>query len=123
MSDRILTNGQPVPEDRSHTELNPSTGQQRSYVVLTTEERNKGFVKPYRDSYVHLKCNTITTMSRDISETYARDPWFYSGTFCVGCRKHFDLEEFQWRDGESMNPNQWPDEEFFRVVELKKRIK
>lgn len=105
MSTRMLTDGSPVPEDRSHTEINPATGQQRGYVVLTPEERAKGFVKPYRDSYHHTVCLTITTMGRALSETYARDPHFYSGTFCVGCGGHFPLDQFNWSDGEPMDPD------------------
>lgn len=72
------------------------TGQQEAYLVLSDEERAKGFVRPFRDSYVHDRCGTLTKMSRDISETYARDPKFYDGTFCVGCRKHLPLAEFKW---------------------------
>lgn len=34
-------------------ELKPN-GQQRDYVVLSAEERARGFVRPVRDSYVHL---------------------------------------------------------------------
>lgn len=49
-----LTTGQPVPEDRSHEEIDPTTGQQRGYVVLTPEERAKGFVRPLRRTYVHV---------------------------------------------------------------------
>lgn len=41
-------------------------------------------------------CGTDTTMGRSIAETYARDPSFYGGTFCVKCRKHFPLEQFVW---------------------------
>lgn len=41
-------------------------------------------------------CGTVTTMARSLAETYARDPGFYSGTFCVGCGKHFPVGE----DGE-----------------------
>lgn len=92
---QILASGSPVPEDRSHTKLRPS-GQQEDYVVLCDSERSKGFVRPYRDSYRHLKCGTTTTMSSAISETYARDPYFYSGTFCVVCGGHFPVGE----DGE-----------------------
>ena len=61
-------------------------------------------VKPYRDSYVHDKCGALTKMGRALSETYARDPYFYSGTFCVGCGAHFDLDQFHWEDGEPMAP-------------------
>ena len=106
MSDeRMLISGQPVPEDRSHTEIDPATGMQRDYVVLSLEERAKGFVKPVRRSYVHQKCGVVTTMGIALAETYARDPRFYSGTFCVGCRTHFPLNEFAWDDGEPMNPD------------------
>jgi hypothetical protein len=98
-SARVLTDGSPVPEDQSHTQINPATGQQKGYVVLTAAERSKGFVRPYRDAYRHLKCGHITTMGRSISETYARDPYFYSGTFCCHCRAHFPVGEdgeFTW---------------------------
>lgn len=89
-----LTDGSPVTPD--HREINPDTGMQKGYVVLSPEEREKGWVRPYRDSYVHTKCGAVTKMSRAIAETYARDPWFYSGTYCVGCRAHFPLSEFLW---------------------------
>ena len=105
MSDRQLTDGSPVPEDLSHTEINPATGQQRGYVVLTPEERAKGWVKPYRDAYIHEKCGTLTRMGRSLSETYARNPRFYTGTFCVGCSTHFPLDQFHWDDGEPMDPD------------------
>lgn len=93
-----LTSGHPVPADRSHTELTPS-GQQKAYVVLSDAERSKGFVRPVRDAYRHLTCGKITTMGRELSETYARDPYFYSGTFCSTCRGHFPVGEdgeFTW---------------------------
>lgn len=41
-------------------------------------------------------CGTTTTMGLALAETYARDPGFYSGTFCCGCAKHLGLEEFVW---------------------------
>jgi hypothetical protein len=94
VTDRMLVSGAPVPEDYSHTDLKPN-GQQKDYLVLTPEERAKGFIRPVRRSYVH-KCGVLTTMSQAIAETYARDPKFYSGTFCVGCRKHLPLDEFHW---------------------------
>lgn len=146
----MLSGGGAVADD--HREIDPRTGQQKGYIVLTPEERAKGFVRPVRRSYIHegikptwpltdltpeefdryekygyvkyeqyldaeegavqgrfwtadqLKggCGTVTTMSQDIAETYARDPKFYGGTFCCGCRKHLPLEEFVWKD----NPDQ-----------------
>lgn len=89
-----LTDGSPVTPD--HREIDPLTGQQKGYVVLCPEERDKGYVRPYREKYIHKKCGVVTRMSPSIAETYARNPKFYSGTFCIGCRDHFPLEEFLW---------------------------
>lgn len=94
-SKRELSGGGPVTPD--HRELKPN-GQQKGYVVLSTEERAKGFVRPVRRTYTHLVCGTDTRMSQDIAETYARDPGFYSGTFCVNCGKHLPLDQFVWKD-------------------------
>jgi hypothetical protein len=69
---------------------------QKAYVVLTPEERAKGFIRPLRRAYIHSKCGTETKMGLALCETYARDPFFYSGTFCVGCRAHFPVAEFSW---------------------------
>ena len=145
-SARQLVSGQPVPADQSHTELK-NNGQQQDYVVLTPEERAKGFVRPVRCAYQHVGpsgpknpmrdltpeeneryadfgyvqfeaypsgescvtgrfwtqaqllakgCGAVTTMSRALAETYARDPKFYGGTFCCGCGKHLPVDEFVW---------------------------
>lgn len=96
--DRCLTDGSPVTPD--HREIDPATGMQKGYVVLTEEERQKGFVRPVRSTYTHLNCGSTTTMGAAIAETYARDPSFYNGTFCCRCRNHFPLIEFKWLDGE-----------------------
>ena len=91
---RVLTDGSPVTE--GHREIDPSTGMQKGYVVLSAEERAKGFVRPVRRTYTHKTCQTNTTMGLALAETYARDPGFYSGTFCVQCRAHFPLDQFVW---------------------------
>lgn len=94
-----LTNGQPVTPD--HREIDPATGQQKGYVVLSADERAKGFVRPVRTRYMHLTCGTVTTMGMALAETYARQPDFYSGTFCCGCCNHFPVGadgEFVWDD-------------------------
>jgi hypothetical protein len=151
-----LTTGAPVPADGSHTERD-ATGMQKGYVVLSEEERAKGFVRPYRDSYWHVGvrpdpahvlrdltpeeagryagqgyvkfeeypkdgrsglgrywtqaqlesgCGCVTTMGRALSETYARDPSFYGGTFCSTCGEHFKVGErgeFVWTlDGQKV---------------------
>jgi hypothetical protein len=70
------------------------------YLVLSDEERAKGFVRPVRRTYVHNKCGAATTMGRALAETYARDPKFYGATYCVGCRMHLPVNEFEWEDGQ-----------------------
>jgi hypothetical protein len=96
-----LTDGSPVTDN--HREINPDTGQQRGYVVLSEDERKRGYVEPLRYSYIHEKCRTVTSMSHSIAETYAINPiGFYSGTFCSNCRNHFPIGEegeFIWNDG------------------------
>lgn len=92
---RVLTDGTAVPDDYSHTK-DRGDGQQKAYVVLSDEERAKGFVRPVRTSYRHKTCDTVTRMGLAIAETYARDPGFYSGTFCVRCGAHFPLDQFTW---------------------------
>jgi len=92
-TDTTLTDGSPVTSD--HRELRPD-GMQKGYVVLSEAERAKGFVRPVRRSYVHQKCGVVTTMGQALAETYARDPYFYSGTYCCGCGTHYPVGE----DGE-----------------------
>ena len=137
-------------------------GQNNCYLVLSEEERAKGFVRNVRTAYVHVGqkiaegtiqsleeglegfsdfskqnytkekgyvaflkftdgyrslgkfikqpeldafnakkeyfggCGTLTTMGGALAETYARDPKFYSATFCCGCNKHLPVGEFIW---------------------------
>jgi hypothetical protein len=78
-------------------EIDPKTGQQKGYIVLAPDERAKGFVRPVRTVYTHLRCGTDTAMSRDIAETFARDPQFYRSTFCLRERAQFPLSEFVWK--------------------------
>ena len=95
-----LTDGSPVTSD--HRETNPATGMQKAYVVLSVEERAKGFVRPVRRYYIHDKCGAVTMMGQALAETYAANPFFYSGAFCCGCRAHFPVGpaetggEFLW---------------------------
>lgn len=86
--------GGDLPPD--YLEIDPKTGQQKGYVVLTPEERAKGFVRKVRLSYMHLKCGTTTSMSQDLAETFAANPKFYNTTFCTHCRGHFPVAEFVW---------------------------
>lgn len=73
--------------------------QAEAYLVLSEEERARGFIRPVRRSYRHLTCGVVTTMSVALAETYAADPTFYGGTYCVGCRMHRPVGpngEFVW---------------------------
>lgn len=76
--------------------------QAQVYLVLSEAERTAGFVRPVRDTYRHLVCDTVTTMSQVIAATYARNPGFYGATYCVSCRMHRPVGEhgeFVWLDG------------------------
>lgn len=90
-NDPRLTHGADDPDSRP--------GMAAVYLVLSDEERAKGFVRPVRRSYVHLKCGTVTTMGQAIAETYARQPSYYGSTFCVACQNHRPVGaegEFVW---------------------------
>lgn len=80
--------------------------QAAAYLVLSDEERARGFVRPVRRTYIHTQCEVArgiaTTMSQEIAETYARDPQFYGATFCVGCRMHLPVDQFKWEDGSQL---------------------
>lgn len=88
-------------DDRTNPALREidERGMQKTYLVLSEAERAKGFVRPYRDTYVHERCGTVTRMGHAIAETYATDPAFYGGTYCAACRGHFPVGEhgeFVW---------------------------
>lgn len=89
-TDPRLTHGvDSTPRDQADT-----------YLVLSEEERAKGFVRPVRTKYVHVGgCGAVTHMGLALSETYARDPGFYGATYCVGCKMHRPVGaagEFVW---------------------------
>ena len=74
------------------------TQQHKKYLVLSEEERAKGFIRPLRRSYIHTKCGVETKMGLALCETYARQPSFYGATYCVGCSKHLPVAEFTWSE-------------------------
>ena len=74
-------------------------GQHEAYLVLSDEERAKGYVRPVRRTYVHKACGVATSMSMSIAQTYARDPKFYGATYCARCCQHLPVREFRWDDG------------------------
>lgn len=93
--------------DRSNPDLTHGADEEPTpmapvYLVLSEEERAKGFVRPVRRSYVHLECGAVTTMGTPLAETYARQPDFYGATYCVKCQMHRPVGtkgEFVWDDG------------------------
>jgi len=56
------------PEEARRSKILPN-GQQETYVVLSDEELAKGFVRPVRYAYIHLKCGSKTTMGAKPSDT------------------------------------------------------
>lgn len=81
---------------------NEPVPQNEKYLVLSEEDRAKGFVRPVRLSYIHNTCKTVTTMGQAIAETYSRDPKFYGATYCVHCQMHRPVSEFVWVDDGSV---------------------
>lgn len=96
--------------------------QQEVYLALSAEELAKGLLLPVRRAYIHQNCGGQTTMPQACAETYARDPWFYSGTYCCTCSMHRPMEEFKWVDGQSMSSLHWTDEEMAQVSDRKKAL-
>lgn len=75
--------------------------QSEVYLVLSEEERAKGFVRPLYRAYVHHApgCGAVTRMGLALCETYARQPGFYGSTYCSGCMMHRPVGadgEFTW---------------------------
>lgn len=72
-------------------------GQYENYPTVDEGE----FEQEPRDSYVHGECGTVTTMRGDLPESVARDPEYYTKTYCAGCQEHVPVEEVHWEeDGE-----------------------
>lgn len=63
------------PNARPHREIDPRNGQQRAYVVLSEDERKKGFVEPLRMSYVHIgqpKPKNLRDLTEEEKERYSK---------------------------------------------------
>lgn len=71
-------------------------GQYENHPTLSKSEREKGFKRPVRSSYVHKSCGGVTSMVSSIAETYAADPSYYDATFCMTCGDYFPVSEFLW---------------------------
>jgi hypothetical protein len=86
----------PTDPALTHGSNSEPVDQAEVYLVLSEDERGRGFVRPVRRSYVHAACGAVTRMGPELAETYARDPKFYGATYCVGCRMHRPVAEFTW---------------------------
>jgi hypothetical protein len=97
----VTLSGKPpeIPHGPAPGPVDPATGMHADYWVLSEEDRAKGFIRPVLRHYRHEKCGTFTTMHQSIAETYARNPNYYTETFCASCRAHFPVGEFVWEDG------------------------
>lgn len=97
---RVTLSGKPPAEGTERLgapqPIDPKSGMHGDYWILSDDERAKGFVRPVRDTYVHSRCGTKTTMGYKLAETYARQPSFYGATFCCRCKNHFPVSEFTW---------------------------
>lgn len=90
-----------VTDDRNDPGLKRyrTDGMQDKYLVLSEEELAKGFIRPVRTQYIHLVCEAVTWMSEPLAQTYARNPGFYTGTWCARCKFHAPVGadgEFRW---------------------------
>jgi hypothetical protein len=100
---RCTARGNLVKDTRTGapTEEKLADGQLKDHYVLCPEDRAKGYVEPYRKSYVHEKCGGVTTMPVACAETYAVQPEYYGRTFCCHCGNYFPVGEdgeFVWAD-------------------------
>jgi hypothetical protein len=97
-----LTSDPDDPRLTSGADTSPAP-QNEAYLVLSEEERAKGFVRPLYRSYLHHdpECGGVTTMGLPLCETYARQPSFYGATYCSTCCMHRPVGqhgEFTWLD-------------------------
>lgn len=84
----------PGPDGHDYGERNQS-GQYESHPTVDEGE----FVQPVRRTYIHTECGGRTKMAVTLAESVARDPTFYSHTFCADCRDYYPVSEFEWPDG------------------------
>lgn len=74
--------------DRNNPDLNETkdNGQQKAYLVLSEEERAKGFIRPVRHNYVHIggaEKGELEILPKEEVEKYKKEGWVaflrYSG--------------------------------------------
>lgn len=65
---------------------------------LTSDQLAKGFIRPIKRWYMHNVCGTITSMSNEQAEKFARVPQAFRDTYCVQCQENRPVDEFIWVD-------------------------
>lgn len=76
-----------------------------SAIQPSAEERARGFVRPFRQVYLHHRCGFASRMGQALAARYARGKTPH-GEFCTHCCERFPLREFQWMDGEPLGAQQ-----------------
>lgn len=57
------------------------------------------FEQSVRHTYRHTECGGTTSMKSGIAKSIARDPEYYTATFCTSCGDYYPTDEFEWLDG------------------------
>ena len=102
MEPAVRTTIDPDDPQLTHDPDTELWGQTEVYPILSDAERAKDFVRPLRESYRHISCLLVTNIDDAIAATFARDPAFYSSTYCAWCNLHSPVGErgeFEWLDG------------------------
>lgn len=72
------------------------------YEAYPKSETSSAVGRFWTEEQLNSGCGTITSMGNAIAETYARNPKWYSETFCCRCGVHCSVGEngeFEWLDG------------------------
>lgn len=89
------TEESPPPEDFDYGEQRED-GQYENYPTIDEGE----FRQKVRSVYIHEECGGTTTMKKELAESVARNPDYYSKTFCVTCEEYVPVEEVHWKENE-----------------------
>jgi len=71
------------------------------WAMCPTELMTTPTKRPVRRDYLHSICGGVTTAPVQCAETMARDPSYYTSTFCCTCRSYFSIGaagNFTWCD-------------------------
>lgn len=104
---RIVDPNGPTPECGYPSDNERHDAESESF-LHHFESRNGSSVtgRYWTEKQLHSGCGSVTSMSRDIAETYARRPTdYYGSTMCVRCGVHLpvgEFGEFEWLDGQKV---------------------